>query len=535
MKKLIKLVSDVDDNNHLPEILGNFLAGIFRYGYLWIFALSSILVFAAGLASVNRALWYDELFTYYVSSLANSYSVIKALLRKADFYPPLDYLIRHCSMNALGKSNLAFRLPSIIFFLIALLCLYQFVKKRTSVIPALLAFCFPILAMTLRYSHEGRAYSLLFASSCLSILAWQKATIDPKNRFKLILLSTSLAIGPFSHFYGVLNYVPIFVGEIVRSVKKRQLCPSILIAIALSLLSLIFLFPFVIPPEGYTNSFWAKVEIISTIRYYKYLFPNVIYSLMASLVLGSFLLLYSRREEAKIHRLERMPLHEFVAALTFCLTPVFMYIIAKLFTNAMRPRYALATITGFAILSGSISQYIYERSKIWATAILLCVIGSVLFTLGNDLVMQYRKPRLPFDEQVISFIQKSSSPVIVSGSHLYLEMYHFLPDRIKSKPQYLIDRKFARRYLGFDTDQIDLANLNTIVSLNICPYKAFIHKTKVFLLVGDDGWLIKKITDDVNRGLAQLEVLKTIGTLKVFRVNMQSQFSTANDLSSGEF
>lgn len=525
MKKSIKLECNVDKKHPFPEVVETLLVGIFRHGYLWILALSSILVFAAGLAAANRPLWYDELFTYYVSSLGDSYSVVNALLHKADYYPPLDHLIRHASLYVFGQSNLAFRLPSIIFFLIALLCLYQFVKTRTSMIPALLAFCFPILALTLRYSHEGRAYSLLFASACLSMLFWQKATINPRKKSNLILLSTSLALGPFCHFYGVLNYVPIVVGEVVRSIKKRQLCPNILIAIVLSLFSLIILYPFVIPPEGYMNAFCFKPSFINAMTYYIRLFQNLIYPLLASLILGSCLLLYDRQVEKKIQQIERIPAHEVAAAITFCFLPFFLYFTAKLFTGAQTLKYALATITGFSILAGFICQYIYERSKFWSATILLCFIISVLFTLSVDLVRPYRKFRLPLDVQMISFIQKSSSPIIISNSLQYLEIYHYLPDNIKSKAQYLIDRELARRYLSSDTNEIDLTNLNAIVPLNLCPYKVFIHNTKVFLVLGDQGWLMKKITDDVNKGLAQLEVLRTIGTQKIYRVKMQTHVS----------
>lgn len=525
---LSKLLSNVDNKRQLSEILGNRLVGIFRHSYLWILALSLIIVLAAGLAAANRPLWYDELYTYYVSSLNDFYSVINALLRKADYYPPLDHLIRHATLNAFGQSNLAFRFPSIIFFLIASLCLYQFVKTRTSVIPALLSFCFPVLALTLTYSYEGRAYSLLFASSCLSMLAWQKATINPRNKFNLILLSVALASAPFCHFYGVLNYVPIFVGEIVRSIKNRRLCPHILTAVTLSLLSLIALYPFVIPPEGYTNAYWSKVGIIKVVKSYKNLFPNLSYPLLGILVLGTCLLRHDRQDEEKIQPRERVPIHELAASLSLCLTPFSLYVIAKLFTGAMTTRYTLITVTGFAILAGFICQYIYERSKIWAVAILLCFTASVLVTLGDNLVRPYRRARLPFNEQMISFIQESSSPIIISGSFLYLEMYNYLPNNLKSKPQYLIDRELSRYYLGYDTDQIDLANLNTIVSLNLAPYKVFINNSKVFLVVGEKGWLMNKITDDVNKGFAQLEVLETIGTHKIFRVKMKSPIAAGN-------
>lgn len=229
--------------------------------------------------------------------------------------------------------------------------------------------------------------------------------------------------------------------------------------------------------------------------------------LLGILVLGACLLRHDPKDEEKIQPRERVPIHELAASLSLCLTPFSLYVIAKLFTGAMTPRYALITITGFAILSGFICQYIFERSKIWAATILLCFIASLLFTLGNDLVLPYRRPKLPFNERIISFIQKSSTPIIISGSKLYLKMYHYLPDNIKSKPQYLIDRELMRHYLGYDTDQIDLVNLNAIVSLNLSPYKDFIHSSKVFMVVGKKGWLIKKIIDDVNKGLAQLEVL----------------------------
>ena len=129
MKKSIKLECNVDNKHPFPEIFGNLLVGIFRNGYLWILALSSILVFVAGLAAANRPLWFDELFTYYVSSLGDSYSVVDALLHKADYYPPLDHLIRHFSLNAFGQSNLAFRAPSIIFFFYCFIMPLSFCKN----------------------------------------------------------------------------------------------------------------------------------------------------------------------------------------------------------------------------------------------------------------------------------------------------------------------------------------------------------------------------------------------------------------------
>ncbi|MFC1880777.1 glycosyltransferase family 39 protein [Thermodesulfobacteriota bacterium] len=531
MRILKKKLFNKNISQHKRSFLSiseNLLVSMFRRSFFWIAAINLMLVFGAGLASINRPLWFDEVYTYYVSSLDDCYSVIYAILHKADYYPPLDHLIRHGSLYAFGQSSIAFRFPSIIFFLIASLCLYKFVKTRTSVTPALVAFCFPVLTLTLRYSHEGRAYSLLFASACLSILAWQKATINPRSKSNLILLSIALALGPYCHFYGVLNYVPIFVGEIFRSIKKRRLCPHVSAAVALSLLSLICLYPFVIPPEGYLNAYWSPVGIIGTVRIYKALFPNMIYPLLASIVLVACLLIFNRQDEEKIKQRARIPIHEFAAGLTFCLTPFTLYVIAKLFTGAMTARYALVTIAGFAILAGFVCQYIYERRKVWVAAILLCFITSVFFTLGNDLVLRYRNQKVYFNDRLISLIQESSLPIIISNSHKYLELYHYLPDNIKLKPQYLIDRELAIRYLGFDTDQIDLVNFSAFVPLNLSLFKEFRHSAKEFLVFGETGWLIKKIVDDVNNGVATLDVLEVIGAHKVFHVKMQSQIATDN-------
>jgi hypothetical protein len=38
----------------------------------------------------------------------------------------------------------------------------------------------------------------------------------------------------------------------------------------------------------------------------------------------------------------------------------------------------------------------------------------------------------------------------------------------------------------------------------------------------------EKITDDVNKGLAQLEVLENIGTYNIFRVKTQPQIAAGN-------
>jgi len=297
-----------------------------RYRHLYLLLLSCLLFLYGGLWAAHRSLWYDELFTFYVSRLETPTDLLRALLSKADSLPPVDYLLRQASMKLLGESEFAFRLPSIILFWIGTLCLYLFVKKRTSAIPALIAFCFPLSTYALKFSHEGRPYSLLFAASCVALWAWQRASENPRNPWNLFMLTLSLAVGPYSHYYGVFNYAPVIVGEAIKNIRERKVAPQIVLAICFSIALSATLYPFVANAAGYSENFWTAVSLGVTISIYRELLGNIPIPLVA-IIIASTALLYVSELDGKVgRRSANLPMHEIGAAIVLSLVPFLIYI-----------------------------------------------------------------------------------------------------------------------------------------------------------------------------------------------------------------
>lgn len=109
------------------------------------------------LVSLNQSLWLDEA----ISALAAQNNVHTLLFNfaKADFHPPLYYVFLHFWIQFTNTSEVALRIPSVIFGVGLVFTTYliakHFYDKKTAHIAAILAATSPIL---IYYSQEVRMY-----------------------------------------------------------------------------------------------------------------------------------------------------------------------------------------------------------------------------------------------------------------------------------------------------------------------------------------------------------------------------------------
>ena len=73
----------------------------------------------------QKLLWHDEFFTLHVSRLPLS-NLWAAFATPSDQTPPLFHLVTRAFTWLLGDRLIAIRLPAMLGFLLAMLCLYQF-------------------------------------------------------------------------------------------------------------------------------------------------------------------------------------------------------------------------------------------------------------------------------------------------------------------------------------------------------------------------------------------------------------------------
>ena len=151
-----------------------------RYLYL-------VVLLAAGLRLLKltvlaRPMWFDETFTAWLAQL----SPLKLVAATAiDVHPPLYYLIEWTTVQVLGSSPWALRLPSAIFGTLAVWLAYRLfvILNIPRPVTYLATLGMAVLPVQLHYSTEARMYTLLLA---LSIWAAIELKQNHFGRFALV-------------------------------------------------------------------------------------------------------------------------------------------------------------------------------------------------------------------------------------------------------------------------------------------------------------------------------------------------------------
>ncbi len=459
-----------------------------------IILLSLVFFYGTGRHAAHAPLGFDEIFTYTIARFDSPLVIINALLDKADNHPPLDYLIRHFSMRFLGDSEFAFRFPSIVAVLVGALCLYAFILRRCSLLPAVFAFAFPLSTMVLAYAYVGRGYAFLFASICCSLVAWQLATEKP-TKVRLMLLVLSLSLGPFSHFYGVMNYAPIAAGEAWRSWRRGKLCWPIIIAMIVSLASLFVLLPFVLNASSFSGAFWTTYSPATPFSHYMKLLGWSVPALVAGLAACSLLLVLRPNTTSPSAPQKNLEDHEVIASLTLCAVPFFAFAIAVLVTNALTSRYTLITVVGLTFLFATLISHAAWWRRDMALAFAVCAslwTSAWLINIGIDASANSRA----VSAKKFVLIDTADTPVVIANTHDFLVTQFYLPAASRQKVVYLSDSSAAKKYLGFDTDERAFRNLKRFVPLNIVNFCDFAEKHRYFVVIANDrNWLVPQLLD----------------------------------------
>lgn len=443
--------------------------------------LSALYLYVVGLLAARQPLWFDEILTYYISNLGGPKTIVSALLAKAENHPPLDFLARHLSMSLFGGSELAFRLPSIVAMLVAALCLYVIVLRRTSVLQALVAFSFPFTTFALRYTHEGRPYAFLFASMCLAFLAWQLVTEKPTLP-RLALLTICLSLGPYSHYYGVLNYVAIGVGEAWRWWERRKIAWPVVASFAVSVAIDGLLVPFVLHSEDFAAHFWTKVGAGEAAFIYTKLLSEALPAIVAALIGSAIVIFFTRSEPDPRVDTSTIPRYEIAAALTICLVPFMTYVLAALVTHAFYDKYVITTVIGIAL----VAAYLSWHMQAWRRGCALVM--ALTFSLWMAGVLGYKaryvKPHrysVPAADQAV--IETARQPVVIFDGAEFMKIQFYLPPDLRKKVYFLTDPKLGLRYTGNNTDALVYRHLKPFVHLNVANLCTFTRQHRQFLVM----------------------------------------------------
>ncbi len=197
------------------------------YSHVWILTLTGLLLRLYGLK--DESLWLDESVSAEVSMLSIHELFDFAISR--DVHPPLYYIILHYWVLFFGNSEVALRLPSVVFSTGSIPIFYFFSKnvfnQRIAGIATTLLVCSPIY---IYYAQEARTYSFFIFCTLGSLYFLHLILIRKK-----IALSTVTAYILFTcaflyqHVYGIfffaaqLTFIGISFSFSNFSLKTKQL------------------------------------------------------------------------------------------------------------------------------------------------------------------------------------------------------------------------------------------------------------------------------------------------------------------------
>jgi 4-amino-4-deoxy-L-arabinose transferase-like glycosyltransferase len=172
-----------------PKRSVNIIAKITMNAWLRIILFISALIKCIGL---NQSLWLDEAIT---ANVVSKYSIrdIITHFTPSDFHPPFYYIFMRLWTRIFGISEIALRIPSVIFSLITVYIVYLIVKKiniKAALWASALVAFNPLL---IYYAQETRMYAMTTMFISLAILAKVN-----KNKWQMYLWSFL----SFCTFYG---------------------------------------------------------------------------------------------------------------------------------------------------------------------------------------------------------------------------------------------------------------------------------------------------------------------------------------------
>jgi hypothetical protein len=466
-----------------------------KWPYLLVL-LSAVFLAVTVLQDWTRPLWNDELFTFYISRQNSLGDVWKALLTGAEQLPLFFFVIVRVSRAVFGNGPVALRLPETIGFLVMNISIFLFVRKRVPASYALLGFLFPSVTQAYYFAYEARPYGLVMGFGSLSMLCWQNAVDGRRRPLWIAGLALSLACALNCHYYAVLLLFPFGLAELVRYWERKRFDWGTSLAIAASVLPLVFSLPVIRAASKYSSHFWARPSWTLVISFYEdLLIPSGFALLLIGIISG--LVIYIRRDEGvEQSRVMRVPAHEFALALGFVLLPTVAIFVAKFVTGAFTSRYAIYAVIGVSILLAWSFARI-GRSSYWLGLLLAGTVAFCSLIIGVRQYQQFRWNSV-LEEQTFDFLASAGKnlPLVVLSPHQFFVQSHRSSVNRRGHLIYLGDVPLALKYTGTDTVERGLLTLRNYAPLDVEDYHRFIATHQSCLAYGYPdpfGWVLEDL------------------------------------------
>lgn len=386
----------------------------------------------------SRPFWYDEIITYTVGLQPGAAALWDLLGRGPDASAPLHPMIILGLYGLLPRTELVTRLPAIAGVWVMMLCMFAYVARGCGTRAAWVALLFPTSTLALVYAAEGRPYGLLLGVSALALVCWQaigRASTPAGRGLARLGLAASLAASVASHYFAVLVFIPIGLGELARGRERRRVDRGTWAATLLGLSPLPACLPLIRHARSFsTEDFWAAGASLSDVsEYYRELLGPSFLPVLIALGLSPVAARWVRlgRRPAGPTPGEGPPPGEIAAAMGFAALPVFGIGLVQLGTEhaAFTVRYALPAVIGAGILAS------YAVSAIGTPAGLDRILALLLAAsfAGRATADMADGPRIRGLEYLAGRLAAAGEPVVYCDFRRYSQLTFYGADPFRCR------------------------------------------------------------------------------------------------------
>ncbi|KKP66032.1 MAG: hypothetical protein UR63_C0039G0005 [Candidatus Roizmanbacteria bacterium GW2011_GWC2_35_12] len=395
-----------------------------------------------------QSFWRDEAFSYLMAKK----SLLDIMISTAhDFSPPFYYFVLHFWISIFGKSEIALRSLSLIFYWATLYVAFLFLNdvfKMTLKKSFLYLLLFVINPLLVYYAFEVRMYSMFAFFSILSFYALYK-----KNS-TLYLISSIL--GVYTHYFMLL----VVLGQYVFFRYKQKL---VFISFIPWMVFVLFnrslgVQPFWINKFKFTHIFTFIGNLYSGYEYGSKLVDKIMTPLS---VLLWIIIIFACLKRSKNHPAQQK-LFKLIAVWGLVL-PFFVVIVSYL-KPIFLPRYLIFAVSGLIFLLIFSFERMSGFFKIFSLSLL--VIMSLSFMKVEVLVRRKANFRKPIRE-IKNLMKKDDVLLVTSELDYFTAQYYLDEDRV-----FIYGKNYSeiQNYIG----KVLIKEEAVVNKLPVYPKRAFV-------------------------------------------------------------
>jgi hypothetical protein len=450
---------------------------------------------------MTRALWYDELFTYYIAQKPTVEQVVETAAR-TDLNPPLEYLVARFSTKLLGADAFGLRLPSAVAFYAASILLFFYIRRKAGDAYACFGLAVLWFSDVLYYASEARPYALVLFFFCLLLLCWDTAVTTKRRTAALWGVALANAGMLLSHVFAPLSLLPFFAAEAVRLYQRRKPDYPLWAALVLPTPIMVLYVPLFRTFASILHPLMYQASPLKLAKFYVHGLREAILGLLVVLAVAAVAHVRARKQTAGLRSDDRerrvrsgIQTADYALFGLLVLNPVVVTLAIMRSHSAFWPRYCLTTyIALFAALAIFLALRLRAESAAAYTSVLVMVLVS---SITNTILPALRAGAPPDSVERI----RPDLPLVAASGMQFLEMDYYGSGAFTSRLYYLKDRASAIYYTHGTLNEDygpDKLRRDFPIRGNVQSYSTFVSQHREFLVLGtwNLDWLLQKLHDD---------------------------------------